>query len=105
MIEILSFFLAGSALGGMSAWLHKRQPSTLVVLVGLYAIALAVCFLIGHATRVGVMAFVAPYLLVAIAASLWCAGLAVQWPGDWSSSVERTAIWNVLRGRNRRVGA
>jgi hypothetical protein len=80
MLEIIGFFAAGGALGGASAWLHNRQPSTLVVLGGLYTIALAVCFVVSHATQVGMMAFVAPYVLVAIAASIWSAGLAIHWP-------------------------
>jgi hypothetical protein len=93
MIEIISFFFAGAALGGASAWLHNRQASTLLILTGLYAIALAVCFMVSHATQIEMMAFIAPYVLVAVAASLWSAGLAVRWPMD----VERTSLSAALR--------
>ena len=77
MYEAFLFFLAGGALGGVSAFLHGRKPSTLGLLAGLYAIALAVCFIVGHATRVEILAFIAPYVLVLIVASLWSAGLAI----------------------------
>jgi hypothetical protein len=77
MYEAFLFFVAGGALGGASAYLHGRKPSTLGLLVGLYAIALAVCFIIGHATKIEILAFIAPYVLVLIGASLWGAGLTI----------------------------
>ena len=78
MIDIALFFLAGSALGGISAWVNSRQPSTLVLLAALYAIAVTVCIVVGHATRVEVMAFITPYAIAAIVASLSSAGLAIH---------------------------
>jgi hypothetical protein len=101
MIEIIGFFLAGSALGGTSAWLHNRQPSTLVVLAGLYTIALVVCFIVSHATQVGMVAFIAPYVLVAIAASIWSASLAIRWP----LTVERAWAWGLVHSRNNATTA
>lgn len=79
MYEAFLFFLVGGALGGASAYLGGRKPSTLGFLGGLYAIALAVCFIIGHATQIEIVAFLAPYVIVVIGASFWSAGLAIYW--------------------------
>ena len=79
MVDAFLFFLAGSALGVTSAYLDGRRPSTLGFLVGLYTIALTVCFIVGQATQVEILAFLAPYALLVIAASLWSAGLAIYW--------------------------
>jgi hypothetical protein len=100
MAEIIGFFLAGGALGGMSAWLHNRQPSTFAILAGLYGIAFAVCWIVSHASQLEMMAFIAPYVLVAIAASIWSAGLAIHWP----SIVDRVTAWTAA-GRNPKAAA
>ena len=99
-LGVMGFFLAGGALGGMSAWLHERQPSTFAILAGLYAIAFVVCFIVSHASRVEMMAFIAPYVLVAIAASIWSAGLAIHWP----AIVARATSWATF-GRNGKAAA
>ncbi len=96
MIEIVSFFVAGGAIGYASAWLHRRQSSTLAVVCGLYGVALAVCFVIGHLNQVGIMTFVQPYVLVALAASLWSASLAMYWP----AIAERAVAWNPWSNRD-----
>lgn len=77
MNDVALFFLAGGAFGVLSIMLNGRQPETLALLAWLYAVALAVCVLIAQATNTEIMAFIAPYVIVLVSASLWSAGLAV----------------------------